>query len=473
MRARLAIAPGGSLGDRRPRVLYACSGAGGLDVIEMGDEFRERECSVSPGTGVDDRVREVTELKPDDQVGILQALVPQAAGAVGGQVDSENAPELERLGERGCRPEVGDATRPDSNRIAVGRAPQQRFRKSASEPVPRADEDDVELGMVGEIGHRPKPRPNDPRVSSGCVRVSVIIPTFQRPQPLRDTLTSVLTTDPLPDEVLVIDAGPSDETRQAVAAVDAGDTTVQYLEGPIGMTRQRNFGLDRASGDVIVFLDDDVIVDEAAFARLTSAYDDPGVVGATGRVIEPSSGRRGAQGSVLRRLTTRGREGTFTRAGYPRYLSDPRRPADVEFMPGCFMSARLGAARATRFDEALAGYALAEDEDFAFRLSRLGRIRHLPEAVVLHKKLGFRSYDSREFGRIVVRNRAYLFRKNFPQTRRARAEFALLVTVLIAHRLLNREWSGARGLLDGAVELARTRRALPAAAAPPGGRAAS
>ena len=73
----------------------------------------------------------------------------------------------------------------------------------------------------------------------------------------------------------------------------------------------------------------------------------------------------------------------------------------------------------------MGGYALAEDEDFSYRLSRLGRIRYAPEIVVEHRKLGFGSHDPRRLGRLVVVNRAYLFRKNFPGTALARAQFPL------------------------------------------------
>jgi GT2 family glycosyltransferase len=106
-----------------------------------------------------------------------------------------------------------------------------------------------------------------------------------------------------------------------------------------------------------------------------------------------------------------------------------------------------------RFDERLTGYALAEDEDFSYRLSKLGRVRYAPEIVVEHRKLGFGSQDPRRFGRLVVINRAYLFRKNFPQTLGARAQFVVLVGALLVHRLLNRDGRGAQGILEGARDV--------------------
>jgi GT2 family glycosyltransferase len=278
------------------------------------------------------------------------------------------------------------------------------------------------------------------------MRFSVVIATLARPEPLRATIESVLACDPVPHEVLVVDADP-ERTAQAVAE----ELGVRAIAGERGLTRQRNRGIREATGDIVVFLDDDVEVEPSLFEGLAVAYADPTVVGVTGRIVEPGPSRVGSAGSRVRRVLFGSGEGTFTRAGYPRRLSQVEGPADVEYMQGCFMSARRELAERVGFDEGLAGYALAEDEDFGFRLSRLGRVRYVPALRVVHKRLGFTSHDSRAFGRLVVRNRRYLFRKNFPQTLRARAEFALLLGVLVVHRLVNREWRGALGLAEGAL----------------------
>ena len=284
------------------------------------------------------------------------------------------------------------------------------------------------------------------------MRFSVVIPTMRREAILAATLDSLRRCDPAPHEVIVIDADPEGSSQPVVTEFDHEvDPAVRYIRSTASLTLQRNLGIEDATGDVLVFLDDDVDIEPDLFARLEEAYRDLDVVGATGRVVEPDSGRRVGPRSGLRRLLPGGgHEGTFTRYGYPRYLSDIDTPAEVEFMQGCFMSARRGLAARVLFDEQLGGYALAEDEDFSYRLSRLGRIRYLPEIVVHHRKLGFGSQDARRFGQLVVKNRAYLFRKNFPQTRLARAQFGLLLLALVGHRLVNGEFRGALGLLEGA-----------------------
>jgi GT2 family glycosyltransferase len=285
------------------------------------------------------------------------------------------------------------------------------------------------------------------------VRFSVVIPTMKRPRILEGTLESLRHCDPCPTEVIVVDADPEQSARPVVTRFqDELTPLVRYVHSTPSLTGQRNRGIDESSGDVVVFLDDDVELDASLFGRLGDAYEDASVVGATGRILEDDPGRRlGGQRSRIRRLLPGGgQEGTFTRFGYPRYLYRGDHERDVEYMLGCFMSARRETAAEVRFDEALGGYALAEDEDFSYRLSRVGRIRYLPDVVVHHRKLGFSSMDPRAFGRLVVANRSYLFRKNFPQTPLARLQFNLLIFILVAHRLVNREWSGARGVIEGA-----------------------
>jgi GT2 family glycosyltransferase len=291
------------------------------------------------------------------------------------------------------------------------------------------------------------------------VRFSVVIPTKSRLAPLRKTLESLREADPPPDEVLVIDADEGSSARALVVELQDGKLPAHYVHTEPSLTMQRNVGIERASGDVVVFLDDDVSLPKDLFAKLARAYAAEDVVGATGWVIEPHAQRLGGPRSILRRLVlpgSRRQPGRFTRYGYPRYVVADR-PCDVEFMPGCFMSARRSAAAEVRFDEHLGAYALAEDEDFSYRLSRLGRVVYLPDVVVVHEKLGFRSFDSRDLGRLVVKNRAYLFRKNFPQTPRARFQFGLLLAKMVGHRLLNREWRGALGVLEGTLKLVRGR----------------
>ena len=289
---------------------------------------------------------------------------------------------------------------------------------------------------------------------------SVVIPTLRRPEVLRRTIESLLACVPLPEEIIVVDGDPEGSARAVVDALAPGSSPSRllYLTSETGLTKQRNRGIDACKGDVIVFFDDDVIIDAEIFTHFASAYRDAELVGVTGRVHGDDRPRFGDVNSFVRRWLTSRKQGTFTRFGYPRYLVDRDHERDVERLPGGLASARREAVIATRFDELLTGYALAEDEDFSYRLSRLGRVRYVPQISIWHEKHGVR--DERAVNKMLVVNRTYLFKKNFRQTALARVQFDFLLVTLLAHRLVNREWDAARGLLDGYRELWRRRKLL-------------
>ncbi|MDP9068360.1 MAG: glycosyltransferase, partial [Actinomycetota bacterium] len=290
---------------------------------------------------------------------------------------------------------------------------------------------------AADVSGPPNPRP----------RFSIVVPTLGRSAALESCLACIRRLDPAPYEVVVVDGSTENDPPQGV-------DDVVYLRSAPGLTRQRNAALGFVTGDVVLFLDDDAEIPPDALHHLARAYSDRSVIGATGRIIESSGERLVGKESPLRRLLFGGgKEGGFTSFGYPRRAFDPATPQDISFMQGCFMSARKEAARVVGFDENLAGYGLAEDEDFSYRLSRIGRIRYVPEIEVHHANLGFLTKDESAFGRQVVVNRAYLFKKNFPQTPAARVRFGLFLLVLVIHRLVNRERQGLRGVVDGIMAL--------------------
>jgi hypothetical protein len=85
--------------------------------------------------------------------------------------------------------------------------------------------------------------------------VSVVIPTYQRREPLLEALACVLAQTLEPLEVIVVDDGSTDGTEEAVRALGA---PVDYVwQQNRGASAARNAGIRRARGDVFAFLDSD------------------------------------------------------------------------------------------------------------------------------------------------------------------------------------------------------------------------
>lgn len=87
------------------------------------------------------------------------------------------------------------------------------------------------------------------------MKISVIIPTFNRAELLARALISVQKQTLPADEIIVVDDGSDDNTR---ALIENKFPNVQYLyQSNKGVSAARNFGISQASGEWIAFLDSD------------------------------------------------------------------------------------------------------------------------------------------------------------------------------------------------------------------------
>jgi len=84
--------------------------------------------------------------------------------------------------------------------------------------------------------------------------VSVIITTYNRREFVREAIESVLAQDFSDYEIIVVDDGSTDGTREALGAIK--NITYCYQENR-GVSRARNQGLEIAQGRFISFLDSD------------------------------------------------------------------------------------------------------------------------------------------------------------------------------------------------------------------------
>lgn len=87
--------------------------------------------------------------------------------------------------------------------------------------------------------------------------VSVVIPTFHRPELLIRAVKSVLNQTVLPLEIIVVIDGPDLETQKALEIFDSSLLKVLILPKRSGGSTARNKGAFHAKGDWIAFLDDD------------------------------------------------------------------------------------------------------------------------------------------------------------------------------------------------------------------------
>jgi glucosyl-dolichyl phosphate glucuronosyltransferase len=112
--------------------------------------------------------------------------------------------------------------------------------------------------------------------------VSIIIPTSNRGDSLRRTLESLvsLAANPTGTEVLVVDNGSGNHTREAFehTRVRNAKDEWRYIFEPIpGLLSGRHRGALEAKGDILVFIDDDVIVQPEWLSAIIDCFRDPDV----------------------------------------------------------------------------------------------------------------------------------------------------------------------------------------------------
>jgi glycosyltransferase involved in cell wall biosynthesis len=237
-------------------------------------------------------------------------------------------------------------------------------------------------------------------VSRGLRRISVIVPTRDRPDYLRQALASIRALD-APDlklEILVGDNGSDPRTAEVAAEFNAIHIPV---ERP-GAGAARNAGLLAASGDYIAFLDDDdVWLPSHIRPHLALMDENPELDGVMAQVIavdgdlreldEPWPVRAPSEGNALVQAMLSGY--------YPQIGATVVR-ASVRDAAGLF-------------DEKLLG---DQDWDWQIRVARLRNLRYTPVPCVLFRQRPPGSYDALRFKRLGFGRRVF-FRHALPEFR--------------------------------------------------------
>lgn len=119
------------------------------------------------------------------------------------------------------------------------------------------------------------------------MRISVVIPTYKRPESLLRALRSVREQSWPQHEVIVVDNAADPEVARLVGEVAAAaPVPVRYVSEPeLGLHNARHAGARAARGEILVFTDDDATFDSgwlAAYARRFSEH--PEMAAASGAI---------------------------------------------------------------------------------------------------------------------------------------------------------------------------------------------
>jgi glycosyltransferase involved in cell wall biosynthesis len=109
--------------------------------------------------------------------------------------------------------------------------------------------------------------------------VSVVVPVFNTERFVRDAIQSALGQEHATVEIIAVDDGSTDASRDIVASF--GDHVLALAQAHAGIGAARNAGVARATGEFLAFLDADDLWTPARLARALdpfSAPDPPDIV---------------------------------------------------------------------------------------------------------------------------------------------------------------------------------------------------
>lgn len=290
------------------------------------------------------------------------------------------------------------------------------------------------------------------------MKTSVIICTRNRLADICAFLPSLAAQTRLPDELIIIDSSDTPLSTQEdfnllFNTQNFPKTVLIYEHTQPGLTFQRNVGIDRATGDLIYFFDDDVILELDYLEEMNAFFaQHPDCVAAMGTITNTPALRRGLYRAmrILFLLPRDYASGNFTASGMPTFPYGTLELKQVEVVGGCCMAFRASVVRKHRFDEALIRYAYMEDVDIARRIASEGKIFFNPRARLEHRASPV-ARDAVEDNRAMfMRNYRYLFFKNFyPHNRLAILAHWWSVAGLFMQAILIRDWRGLKGYWRG------------------------
>jgi len=210
-------------------------------------------------------------------------------------------------------------------------------------------------------------------------KLSVVIPTHNRPGTLRNTLAALegqtLGADAY--EILVVDDGSAEANRREVQALRNTYDFELIEKDQGGLASARNLGADRARGKILLFLDDDVIpVPESLEQHLASHDAETGTVAVVGALPFPPHVRLDAFLWYIER------SGHYDLYKHPDKYPEGKPPMPP--MNGNSSISRELFFEIGKYDEKYRQYG-SEDLELGYRLARAGvRFVYNPRAVGYH-----------------------------------------------------------------------------------------
>lgn len=254
------------------------------------------------------------------------------------------------------------------------------------------------------------------------MKLSAVIATADRGKELDETFKTIVMQSRPFDEIIIADSS-SDESTKDLVEKWSGQLPLKYLECDVRSAAiQRDRGVSASTGDIIYFLDDDVLLENKYVAEIADIFekDEEGKIGGvSGTIVNQTYGKPGWVTRLYLHLMAGNLADSYAGRviGPGINLLPEDSGADikqVEWMPTCACAYRKTAFdTAGGFGEAFKGYSMCEDVYLSTRIGRHWHLVNTRRARLYHKDLGGKTHKNwREIGKMSVINRWKVVRES-------------------------------------------------------------
>lgn len=257
--------------------------------------------------------------------------------------------------------------------------------------------------------------------SYGTKDISIVIPTYNRPKDLQNTLQSLKFISKSIREIIVVDQSKNSDTKRLIKSIKIKNLKYIFSNIP-SITKARNLGVKYtySKSRIICFLDDDVTLDKSYFEEIIKIFNShENAKAVAGYTQTKRENKVSPFENLLRKLfflghLEKGKARIIGAYGntYPSSLS---RVINVQWLPGVNMAYKKEVFKEQQFDENLIGYTVAEDIDFSYRLYKKYpfSLYLTPKARLVHRVSMVERVPTERMSYINQVDHFYFFFKNF------------------------------------------------------------
>lgn len=260
----------------------------------------------------------------------------------------------------------------------------------------------------------------------------MVVPTLNRPTDLHELLSTLTAQSHPPYEIVIVDDSKGEATAKLVlefkTRINSLSTKFIYLRGDgSGNTSARNKGIEVSTGDAILFLDDDTLLEKDVIHGLAKFLkENPGAMGVQPKIPGFADyWTKSTFGIRIENLVNKVIMITYhepdklsvRRSGAAVFPQNLTKVIPVQRMMGCSFCVRRSVLSEFRFDTNLRKWGCYDDLDLTYRIYRKypGTLFAIPTIKVVHKHSSQSRLQPRMLNKMTTIYWFYIFFKDLSE----------------------------------------------------------